>query len=94
MSNGLEKIVHEQDDGRGEFRIPGKSKMTYVLREPRVMDVNHTWTEPDLRGNGLALRVFEAMAEYARKNGYKVIPSCPYVAARFEERPELADLLA
>lgn len=94
MSNGLEKIVHEQDEGRGEFRIPGKSKMTYVLREPGVMDVNHTWTEPDLRGHGLAQRLFDAMAEHAREHGMKVIPSCPYVRARFDERPELSELLA
>lgn len=94
MSNGLEKIVHQQDEDRGEFRIPGKAKLTYRRPAADVLDVHHTWTEPELRGQGLALQLFDAMAEYAREHGMKVIPSCPYVAARFEERPELSGLLA
>ena len=38
--------------------------------------------------------VVEALIEDARSEGFKIIPTCSYVAAQFDRHPEWADLRA
>ena len=49
---------------------------------------------PALRGQGIAARLVEALIEDARSEGFKIIPTCSYVAAQFDRHPEWADLRA
>jgi hypothetical protein len=50
--------------------------------------VYHTEVVPKAEGKGLAKKLLAAMSGYARKNGLKVIPLCPYVHAQFKRHPE------
>ena len=86
----LPPITHEEDDSSGAFRIGDDAEMTYRRPEPGVMDVNHTWVRPELRGNGVARSVFDAMTEFAGEHQRKVIPTCSYVAGQFKRAPELS----
>lgn len=43
------------------------------------MDLYHTFTNPALRGKGLAALVARAALEFAKENNLKVIPTCPYI---------------
>lgn len=65
-----------------------------TLDANRTLDFNHTYTPPALRGSGIASRLTEHALRYAREHGYKVVPSCPFVAAFIERHPEYRDLLA
>jgi len=57
------------------------------------LTVYHTEVVTKAEGKGLAKKLLQAMVEYARKNGLKVIPLCPYVHAQFKRHPqEYADL--
>jgi len=57
------------------------------------LTVYHTEVAAKAEGKGLAKSLLVAMVEYARKNGLKVIPLCPYVHAQFKRHPqEYADL--
>jgi predicted GNAT family acetyltransferase len=59
-----------------------------------TLDLNHTYTPPALRGSGTASRLAEHALRYAREHGYKVVPSCPFVAAFIARHPEYRDLVA
>ena len=59
-----------------------------------VMTVYHTEVMPDYEGKGLAKKLLTTMADYARKNGLKVVPFCPYVLAKFKAHPDAyADIM-
>lgn len=53
----------------------------------------HTEVSPKAEGKGLGKRLFVAMSDYARKNGLRVIPLCPFVHAQLKRRrQEFADI--
>ncbi len=43
-----------------------------------VVDITHVYSNPELRGNGVAGRLMEAAVEYLRNNGLKAVASCSY----------------
>lgn len=58
-----------------------------------TLTVYHTEVAPKGQGKGFAKKLLHAMVDYARKNGKKVIPLCPFVYAQFKRHPdEYADL--
>jgi predicted GNAT family acetyltransferase len=77
-------IIKDGDQQLGEMvvSISGKNLTVY-----------HTEVVPEAEGKGLAKKMLQEMVDYARKNGLKVIPLCPYVHAQFRRHPdEYADL--
>jgi predicted GNAT family acetyltransferase len=52
------------------------------------LTVYHTEVSPKAEGQGLAKILLNAMVNYARKEGLKVIPLCPFVHAQFKRHPE------
>ena len=59
----------------------------------KMITVYHTEVAAKAEGKGLATQMLYAMVDYARKNGMKVIPLCPYVHAQFKRHPnEYADV--
>ena len=53
-----------------------------------ILDAYHTGVRPELEGQGIAGRLFNEMVKYARDNGYKVKPTCPYIKVKFQRDPE------
>lgn len=62
--------------------------------EAGVVDINHTFVDPSLRGQGVAGRLMRAVADELRASGRKARLSCSYAAKWFEGHPENADLIA
>ncbi|MES2698579.1 MAG: GNAT family N-acetyltransferase [Pseudomonadota bacterium] len=54
--------------------------------------VDHTFTPPQARGQGLAGKLVEAIVADAREHGFKILPQCPYVVAAFSRHPEWVDV--
>lgn len=57
-----------------------------------VMVVDHTFVSEKLRGQGVAKKLLDRAASYARENDYKIEPVCTYVVAAFKRYPEYQDL--
>jgi predicted GNAT family acetyltransferase len=70
------------------------SLLTYRPVGPTTLDYAHTFVPPELRGRGVASRLARFALDYARQQGLKVAPTCPFVAAYMEAHPEYRDLLA
>lgn len=71
--------VTEGGDQLGEMEVSiSRSNLT----------VYHTEVSEKAEGKGYAKMLLKEMVAYARKNGLKVIPLCPFVHAQFKRHPE------
>ena len=63
---------------------------------PGVVDIDHTFVDPSLRGQGIAGTLMRHAVDAIRSSGRRVVaaPSCSYAAAWFEKHPSERDLLA
>ena len=59
------------------------AKLTY-RKEGGELFFESTVVSPELRGQGIAGKLFEAGVKYARENNYKIVPVCSYIVKKFE----------
>ena len=92
---GLE-ITHINHGAHGEYRarLAGSDhigRLTWTARgNARVAE--HTLVPPAIGGRGIAAELVAALVKDAREQGFSIVPQCSYVAAKFAEHPEWADL--
>ncbi|WP_271078984.1 GNAT family N-acetyltransferase [Aurantiacibacter sp. MUD61] len=93
-------VTDEGDHGAYRANVEGsdrQAELTWrsVARgDGDVRNANHTFTPPEARGKGIALKLVESMIADAREQEFKIVPGCPYVAAQFDKHPDWADLRA
>ncbi|SEG14395.1 hypothetical protein SAMN05660865_01845 [Caloramator fervidus] len=61
-------------DEKGELM----AETTYVVKENGEVDIDHTYVNPVLRGQGVASKMMEVVVEFLREKGVKVTASCSY----------------
>ncbi|MEK4487466.1 GNAT family N-acetyltransferase [Psychrobacillus sp. FSL H8-0484] len=59
-----------------------------------VMVMDHTYVSDKLRGQGVAKKLLDTAASYARENDLKMEPVCSYVVAAFNKSDEYDDVKA
>lgn len=70
-----------------------KAEITWTqLADLMVME--YTYVEESLRNQGLAKKLVDHAAAYARENQFKMQPVCSYVAEAFERSDEYNDVKA
>ena len=52
----------------------------------------HTVVEEAFRGKGVAMALLTSAVSFARENGYKIRPVCPYVEKVFQRGDEYNDI--
>ena len=72
----------------------GLAYISYRELDGRILDLDHTFVPPALRGGGFASQLTARALEYARDERYRVLASCPFVAAYIARHREYRDLLA
>ena len=88
-------IRHEPERRRFVARVgEEEAVLDYAERGEGVLDYRHTYTPPELRGQGIAGQLVLFALEYARAHQLRVIPSCPFVAKIVREHPAYASLIA
>jgi predicted GNAT family acetyltransferase len=65
-------------------------ELTLLRVSNDVWDANHTGVPKSIGGRGVGKALIQAMVEDARQMGYRVVPSCPFVAKLFDRKPEWA----
>ena len=87
-------IEHQQDRGRFQTVVEGRTCVTdYRLRDG-VMAITHTEVAPPLEGRGIAGALVQAVLDHAQAHGLKVLPLCSFARAYMGRHPETAALLA
>lgn len=64
------------------------------IQRDNIMQMNHTYVSDALRGQGVAKKLLDQAAEYARENNYKMNAICSYVVAAFEKSDTYDDVKA
>ena len=86
--------VHRDDQHRFELHTEIGSAVAEYRRRGDTLVLTHTYVPSQLRHHGLAARLAEAAADYARKNGLSLRPVCSYMVWFFENHPEYRDVVS
>lgn len=70
------------------------AELTWSVTTPTSVIADHTVVPDSFRGTGAGLPLVTRLVEDARREGFKVMPGCPFVHAPPKRRPEWADALA
>lgn len=85
VHSGPMKIEHREQERRFVALLgESEAELTYRPVGAGILDYNHTWVPPSLRGTGVGKALVRFALDYAREQGYTVRPSCSFVA-RFLE---------
>ena len=91
-------IVVQHDRSARKFLVPmsgGKAVLDYeVLGDGDTLDYRSTYVPEPERGNGVASEITQQALDYAKRNGKKVKPSCPFVKRFIEENDEYESVVA
>lgn len=91
---GAKQVVHNSSLSRFEVETEsGLAKLEY-RRLSSALDLHHTEVPESSEGQGYGSALAEAALEHARATGVRVIPTCPFVRAFVDRRPEFQDLVA
>ncbi len=87
-------IQHDSNGGRFFTTVEGLDAELSYRRHGQVLDFYRVYVPEPLRKRGLAGQVTIAAFDFARANGFKVTPSCPFVSGQFLPRfPQYQDLI-
>lgn len=87
------QVKHNPDQQRFEVDLGDATAMLeYVFKGDRLV-FTHTDVPPAYGGKGIAGALVKEGLNYAREEGYKVVPMCSFVAAYIKRHPEYNDLL-
>jgi uncharacterized protein len=88
-------IRHEPESRRFVADVDGATAyITYRPIDGEILDLDHTFVPRTSRGGGIASQLTAHALEYARENGLRVVPSCPFVATYVARHPAYRELLA
>ncbi|WP_313339258.1 GNAT family N-acetyltransferase [Stutzerimonas nitrititolerans] len=91
MSDKL-TIHHDRAGHQFETTVDGhRAYLAYVDLGKQTLDIYRTFVPDALRGKGIAAALAQHALDYAKREGYAVIPSCSYVESYIERKSKQAD---
>ena len=92
-------ITHKEQGAGGKYvaEVPGSDVVGYLEWEPHgegVRVATHTIVPPEIGGRGIAGLLVDRLIDDAREQGFKIVPQCSYVEAKFRRNPDWAEFLA
>jgi predicted GNAT family acetyltransferase len=80
--------------GRWLANVDGhEAEMTYSRASPTLIIIDHTGVPDALRGRGVGQGLVRRAVEDARREGFRILPLCPFAKAQFERNPDWKDVL-
>ncbi|SFS21994.1 GNAT family N-acetyltransferase [Yoonia litorea] len=91
------EVHHEESGSKGRYFIrheSGESELTYSIMSEKLRIADHTAVAEGQEGNGIGLIMLRRLIDDARKQGFKIVPLCPFVNAQRRKHPEWADVFS
>jgi uncharacterized protein len=89
-------VTHVPAGHKGAFVVERDgsrlAEMTYSMAGDRLI-IDHTDVSDALRGTGTGGKLVAAAVEWARANGKKIMPLCPFAKSVFDKTPAYGDVL-
>ena len=70
-----------------------EAEMTYSRAGTTRIIIDHTGVPDSMRGMGVGKKLVEAAVKDARREGFKIIPLCPFAKATLEKHAEWQDVV-
>ncbi len=86
-------IAHNTAASRFEARVDGLLCVADYSLAGATITLFHTEVPPGLEGRGIAAALVAEALAHARREGWRVRPTCSYVASYMQRHPETLDLL-
>lgn len=92
------RITREDDGRHGRYvatvaGVDAEAELTFTHRGPGLVSADHTGAPESLRGTGAAAALVDRLVADARGEGFRIIPFCPYVRARYARNPAWRDVM-
>ena len=92
-------VRHEESANGGRYvatveGVAEEAELIYGRRPDGTISADHTYAHGATQGTGAARKLVDALIADARRDGFKVRPTCSYVARLFDKNPDWADLRA
>lgn len=90
-------VRKEIDGSRGRYVIEteeGTADLTISILSPALVIADHTAVPKALEGQGYARILLEHLLEDARRDGFRIVPLCPFVNAQRARHPEWEPLFS
>ncbi|MGI9360479.1 MAG: DUF5996 family protein, partial [Parasphingorhabdus sp.] len=91
-----EHVEREDGPSKGRYHIlvdGVEAEMTYSRASETLLIIDHTDVPDALRGRRVGERMVRQAVDDARREGFTIIPLCPFAKAQIERNPELQDVL-
>ena len=88
------EIRHDTDEERFVVDLDGSEGELVYRREGDSADFRSTFVPPEHRHHGIGEELVLAGLRWARDEGLRVKPTCPFVGSVLEDHPEFAGLVA
>lgn len=69
------------------------AEVTFPPAGSGTVNIDHTFVDDSLRGQGVAGKLMEAAAGLLRKDGRQAVLTCSYAVKWFGQHPEYADIV-
>jgi uncharacterized protein len=87
-------VQHRENAKRFSARTPsGIAYISYAEPDERTIDLQHTMVPETDRGQGVGSALVRTAITHARRQGKRVIPTCPFVKQWLERHPDQGDVL-
>ena len=92
------EITKEETETKGRFVAWDHGQeigeLTYSLaNDGQLLIADHTGVEPDYKGKGVGMLLFEELVKVARSEQRKIMPLCPFVRSAFAKNEDKWDVL-
>lgn len=77
----------------GTDPLCAQAVVTYVFDDHHTILIDHTYVSDELRGQGIAKELIDAVVSYARQEKLKIIPLCSYAEWLMKGSREYDDVL-
>ena len=67
--------------------------MTFVRSSDKIIIIDHTYVSEKFYGQGVGKLLLNEAVDWARSEGLRIIPLCPYAKAQMEKNSEFHDMI-
>ncbi|GJM41293.1 MAG: N-acetyltransferase [Ardenticatenaceae bacterium] len=86
-------IRNNEAEKRFEVEVDGKVALLEYIRAGQNISYTHTEVPRELEHKGIGSKLAQHALDFARNNGLKVIPVCPFVTNYLRTHPEYQPLV-
>lgn len=86
------EVIHNPNAKRFEIQLDGGLAMVEYLQNKNNIIFTHTEVPEAYEGQGVGKILAEFVLNYAKQQGYKVQPLCPFIKAYVLRHPEYQEI--